>query len=186
VDKDGQPVQVVMNVNDKKGHVWLAGNELPEDQASTYPEHAYAQFINDMYWLLMPWKWLDDGVDLKYEGTVKRDGTTYDEVSLTFRSGIGLTSNDHYWAFVNPKTHRMERWEFVLQKADGSPGDGPPVPFAWTDWKEVGAGITLSTRKVQLDTGDRPATSIVFPQVTFSRTVDEAAFETPPTPVPEP
>jgi len=182
--KDGEPVQVVMNVNDRKGHVWVAGNELPDDQAATYLEHAYAQFINDMYWFLMPWKWLDDGVNLKYEGTAVRDSVTYDEVSLTFGTGVGLTSHDHYWAFVNPKTHLMERWEYVLQKADGSPGDGPPTAFAWTDWKDVGAGITLSTRKVQLDTGGKPPASIVFPQVSFSRTVDEPAFETPPAPAP--
>ncbi len=180
VTREGDPLQVLMNVNDKKGRVWIAGNEVAGDEAASYVDHAYAQYINDMYWLLMPWKWLDDGVNLSYDGAAVRDSTTYDVVGLTFGSGVGLTSNDHYWAFVNPRTHLMERWEFILQKEDGSPGDGPPSVFAWRDWKNVGAGITLATRKVQLETGDKPATSIVFPQVAFSRTVDEAAFEAPP------
>ena len=29
-------------------------------------KEAYATWINDMYWLSMPWKWMDPGVNLKY------------------------------------------------------------------------------------------------------------------------
>ncbi len=177
--KDGRDLVALFNVNDRKGRVWLSGNEVTGTESDQYLEQAYGEYINDSYWLLMPWKWLDDGVNLAYDGTKTVNGNDYDVVELTFGNGVGLTSNDHYWGFVSKTSHLMERWEFILQDKEGNRGSGPPSAFAWEDWKGVGGGIKLSERKVQQ--GENADASIVFPVVTLSSTVDETAF-TPPTP----
>jgi DNA-binding beta-propeller fold protein YncE len=135
---------------------------------------AYGRFINDTYWLLMPWKWLDDGVNLTYEGERQVDGRTYDVVLLTFDTGVGLTSGDRYWGFVSRETGLMDRWEYVLQKEDGSPGDGAPTAWTWGGWRDAGGGVRLATRKERIG-GEKPL-AIVSPAVSLAAEAPEAVF----------
>jgi len=175
--KDGKPVRVIMNVNDRQGRVWVEGKEVEGDATKPYLEMAYGRFINDSYWLLMPWKWLDPGVTLHDEGERNVDGADYHVVSLSF-GNVGLTPKDRYWAFISKKDGLMRRWEFVLQNDDGSPGTGAPTPFTWEDWKDGGDGLLFCRKHVKIGSG--PALAILFPDVKISKDVDESAF-TPPT-----
>jgi hypothetical protein len=174
--KDGKPLRVVFNVNDRHGRVWLEGAELDSTQAKPYLDMAYERFINDSYWLLMPWKWLDPGVTMHGEGERKVDGEAYEVISLSF-DNVGLTPKDRYWAYVSEKDGLMKRWEFVLQKDDGSPGTGDPTMFTWEDWRDAGDGLLFSRRRVKMGPG--PSLAILFPEVTISKTVDESAFAPP-------
>jgi hypothetical protein len=90
---------------------WFSMNEI---FTRKLVQDAYARFVNDSYWLLMPLKMKDPGVNLDYDGEVKRDGETYDVVKLTF-DHVGLTPGDTYWVFVNRRTHLVDRWEYILQ-----------------------------------------------------------------------
>src|SRR5260221_2234143 len=82
----------------------------------------------------MPWKWLDEGVNLKYLGKKPQGGETCDVVELTFGK-VGLIPGDRYHAFVSPKSHLMTHWEYTLQ--DGTKG-------AW-DWQYTdSAGVKLA------------------------------------------
>ena len=171
--KDGKPLRVIFNVNDRQGRVWLDGTELEGDTAKPYLDMAYERFINDTYWLLMPWKWLDPGVTLHDEGERTVDGEEYDVVSLSF-GNVGLTPKDRYWAYVSGKDGLMKRWEFVLQKEDGSPGTGEPTMFTWEDWRDAGDGLLFSRKRMKVGPG--PSLGILFPEVKISKTVDESAF----------
>jgi hypothetical protein len=174
--KDGKPLRVIFNVNDRQGRVWLDGTELEGDAAKPYLDMAYERFINDTYWLLMPWKWLDPGVALHDEGERNLDGEEYDVVSLSFDK-VGLTPKDRYWAYVSDKDGLMKRWEFVLQKDDGSPGTGAPTMFTWEDWRDAGDGLLFSRKRVKMGPG--PSLAILFPEVKISKNVDESAFAPP-------
>ena len=175
--KDGKPLRVLFNVNDRQGRVWLDWTELEAQEAEAYLDMAYERFINDSYWLLMPWKWLDPGVTMTNEGERTLDGEAFDVVSLGFGDNVGLTPKDRYWAFVSEKDGLMKRWEFLLQQEDGSPGTGAPTAFSWEDWREAGDGLLFSRRKIKIGPG--PALSILFPEVAISRKVDEPVFVPP-------
>ena len=131
-------------------------------------ERGYGRFINDTYWLLMPAKMQDPGVNLASEGEAEKDGKTYDVVRLTFGDGIGLTPKDTYWAYVSKDSGLMERWEFVL--TDQKPEDREA--FLWTDWQSV-LGVRLATAKTAAGGG----TVIRFDQVSGSASSDDSAFE---------
>src|SRR5262245_38752637 len=77
-------------------------------------ETGYGRFINDTYWLLMPLKMRDPGVNLDYDGEKKIGKQTYDVVKLTF-DNVGLTPGDTYWVYVNRETHLIDQWEYILQ-----------------------------------------------------------------------
>ena len=75
---------------------------LADAQASAKPEvkQAYGSFINDMYWLAMPWKWMEPGVHLKYMGKRKygAHSTSCNSrwiVSLTPGTAMRLTYRPH-------------------------------------------------------------------------------------------
>jgi len=128
VSKEGVPYRILFDVGTKQGKAWLGDRELAGDELAQWLERGYGRFINDTYWLLMPWKWLDPGVNLEYVGKKTVDGQEYEVVTLSFGSGVGLTSNDHYWAYVSTKSNLMERWEYVLETEEGAPGNSVVRP----------------------------------------------------------
>ena len=111
---EGKTQVVLFNAYQKAGEVYEDGVKLPAEQAAPLIERAHAAFINDTYWLAMPWKWLDPGVSLRSLGEQDHGGKTYDVVELSF-NGVGLTPGDRYKAFVAKGSNLMERWEYALQ-----------------------------------------------------------------------
>jgi len=122
--EDGKLQAVLFNVNDKQGSSYVDGEERSGEEASKAIDDAYKTYINDVYWLAMPWKWLDPGVNLKYLGEKERGGQQYDVVELTFNE-VGLTPDDTYRAFVSKDSGLMSYWEYTLE--NGNEG-------AW-DWE---------------------------------------------------
>ena len=58
-----------MNIHSMKGKVKMGGEELSHpDSLSKYLEKGKNMWINDSYWLVMPYKLKDSGVTLKYVG----------------------------------------------------------------------------------------------------------------------
>lgn len=170
-DRDGRPYRVLLDLGTRQGRAWRSGVELSGEELAQALEMGYGRFVNDTYWLLMPWKWLDPGVDLAYAGRQAVDGSEYEVVTLSFGSGVGLTSNDRYTAYVSPSTWRMERWAYVLQDEQGAPGSAEPTAWAWEEWKPTAAGIELATVRRRLG---GPDVKILFPVAEAWSTPSEA------------
>jgi len=168
----GEPWLAIFNVDSRQGRVWLGGVELRDEDLADHLERAYGAYINDTYWLLMPWKWLEPGVQLRYIGTERVGEALCDVVELEFED-VGLTSNDRYRGYVDRESGLMVRWGYVLQDEAGDPGDGEPTMWDWTDWREVDPGVWFSQRKTRVG-ADVPV-SITSPVVTL--VVDPSADE---------
>jgi len=113
-DNEGLRSVALFNINTKQGKVYIDGEELPAEQAQEHIDKAYGAYINDSYWLAMPWKWLEPGVNLKYDGEETVNGEVCDIVELSFDQ-VGLTPGDVYRAFVSKQSHLMTHWEYKLQ-----------------------------------------------------------------------
>jgi len=162
--RDGVDYLVLFNLNTRQGTVRLDGEVAKGEDAAEYLDMAYGRFINDTYWLLMPWKWMDPGVTLTPAGQETIDGAVCDVVELSFKDEIGLTSSDHYWGYVSRDTGLMVRWGFVLEDEEGNPGTGDRSLFTWEDWQDVGGGLKLSLRKPLVDE-DGAKFAVVFTHV---------------------
>lgn len=144
--RSGEPFVLLHTVGDTtSGLAWVNGNPIEGDSLRSLLRRAHAMWINDTYWLLMPYKLRDPGVTLTWEGEVKEGGHTYDKLGLAF-DGVGLTPGDRYWVWVNRRNSRVERWEMLLQ------GRQPP-PTVWTleDWQQHD-GLWFATSHRQGDT----------------------------------
>ncbi len=87
-------------------------------------------------------------------------------LSLTFDQGTGLTPKDHYWLYVNKKTHVMDKWDYLLQDMK------PPAQTAtWEQWQNMGK-IRLST----LHKFEGKQTMLRFENVAVPASMDESLF----------
>lgn len=162
--KEGAGQVVLFNTGARQGDVYQDGKKLDASAASAALKQAYGTFINDMYWLAMPWKWTDAGVHLKYLGKRKHRSNEFDVVQLTFDK-VGLTPGDRYEAFVSPKSHLMEHWEYTLQ--NGNKG-------SW-DWEyTTTAGIKLAANHTSPE-----GRSINMGNPRVLNSVDDAYFSDP-------
>ena len=140
------------------------------DEVKKLLEKAYGRYINDSYWLLMPLKMQDPGVNLASEGKTELGGKPYDVVRLTFDEGVGLTPRDTYWAYVSKTSGLMERWEMVLTGQEAR----DRAAYLWTDWQTIG-GVRLALTKTSTD----GSSVIRFDHVSGSGSPDDAAFTLP-------
>lgn len=151
------------------GEVWADGRRLTGAGADSALHRAYAIFINDSYWLLMPYKWRDPGVTLEYAGRdTLPDGTVAPGVHLTFEEDLGVT-NDEYWAWVDPETGLMKAWQYHLEGQEE-----PGAVIRWRGWQPVGP-LTLATERVWPD----GSVNIRFENLRASTDVPEGAFAPP-------
>lgn len=148
--REGTEYVVLHNVNERgaedgTGQVWLNGEPAGGDERKEWLTRAWRGWINDTYWLIMPYKLRDPGVNLALDGEEVIDGVTYTKLLLTFNE-VGVTPGDKYWAYINPETHLMDRWAYHLE---GWPEDRPATHWQWLDWDRYG-DILLAPRRVNV------------------------------------
>lgn len=160
-------IVALFNINEPKaGRVRVNGAELSPARRDSLLTYAYARFINDSYWLIMPYKWTDAGVHPSYQGRQTDDtGKAWEVVKLAF-DDVGLTPQNQYMAFINPQTSLMERW-YHFPKAGAEPSK-----FDWNKWQKFGP-IMLATEKPALDGNSM----IRFDNVQVLTSVPLRAFE---------
>jgi hypothetical protein len=106
-------------------------------------------WINDSYWLVMPFKLKDSGVTLKYMGQdTTLAGEMAEVLQLTFKE-VGNTPNNKYHVYVNPETYLVTQWDFFTTASDESPRFSSP----WTGYQQHGS-IMLSGGRGQRSIGD--------------------------------
>jgi hypothetical protein len=162
----GDHLRIIFNLDTKNGAVFKNGQALEGEEKIQWLARAYARYINDTYWLLMPYKLKDSGVMLKYDGKQEVSGFQYDVVSLGFADSVGLTPWNMYRVFVDEATRLVHRWEYFENEG------AAPSPAWWESWRVYG-GIKLAEERV-FENSNR---KILFTNIVASREVDEKIFE---------
>ncbi|MHC4948833.1 MAG: hypothetical protein ACYTG1_11310, partial [Planctomycetota bacterium] len=117
----GQPYVILMNVRTGDGRVWRDGAAV-EDPAELAEALAGGRrlWVNDSYWLVMPYKLKDDGVTLRSLGRRETDEGAADVLELTFRD-VGVTPENRYEVHVDPESRLVTRWDFFEKRDDDEP-----------------------------------------------------------------
>lgn len=166
-DGKGRNVTAVFGLADKKGVAFVDGiGESDSTRVAEIIEYGYERWVNDTYWVMMPFKLRDPGVKIRYSRPERTLQATYDVLEVTFVPGTGLTSDDHYWLYVNRATHLIDRWEYVLTGQKPPPGGS-----SWEAWTNVGT-VKLS---LQRRFPGKPA-MLRFENVATPQAFDESVF----------
>lgn len=152
IDNQRDDQTVLVNINDGRGRVFKNGKEVVHpDSITKYTRMGKSAWINDSYWLTMPFKLKDSGVTLKHLGTDKtQDGQEADLLQLTFK-GVGNTPDNKYKVWVNKQNNLVWQWAYFPKQDLEKPGFIRP----WTDYQKHGK-ILLSGER-----GDRDLTDIM-------------------------
>lgn len=156
---------VIMNINTKQGRVWEKGVELTDaPKRDEVLGQAMSIWINDSYWLVMPYKLKDTGVTLRYMGEQKtEDGRAADAIQLTF-AGVGDTPENKYLVWVDRESGLVTQWAYFEKAADAEPKFIRP----WTKW------TPMDDIKISMGRGKFDVTN-----VRVSKTADAKAFAAP-------
>lgn len=143
-DKQGNRVRIeipadstimLLDMNSMKGKIQLKGEEQSHpDTLRKYLNQAKEIWINDSYWLVMPFKLKDTGVTLKYIGE-KTDTKERqcDVVELTF-SGVGVTPDNKYHVYIDQESKLVSQWAFFRAYSH----DEPAFVTPWDNYQTYG------------------------------------------------
>ncbi|MFZ6012848.1 MAG: hypothetical protein ACOYXT_21055 [Bacteroidota bacterium] len=130
----------LVNINSNEGRVRVKGQELTEaDSLKKMLNKAKSIWINDSYWLVMPFKLKDSGVTLKYLGEdTLMSGGKCNMLELTFKQ-VGDTPENKYRIYVDLKDNLVKQWAYYEHASQDSANFVRP----WDNYKQYG-NILLS------------------------------------------
>lgn len=146
-----ETLEIIVNINDMTGKVKKNGEDIQHpDSLQKYLTQGKNTWINDSYWLVMPYKLKDSGVTLNYlgEDMTDSDDSAY-VLSLTFEN-VGETPQNMYHVYIDKEDFLVSQFAYFAEASQESPNFSLP----WTDYKEYN-GILLSG-----DRGERDLTDI--------------------------
>ncbi len=170
VDREDQtPYVILMSLHSKEGRAWRDDEEITDPaELAAMLESGEAAWINDSYWIAMPYKLKDTGVTLKHAGRgTMEDGRDAEVLQLTF-AGVGRTPENKYLVYVADDSGLVEQWDFYAQATD----EEPRFKIPWHNWQRHG-GILLSDNR-----GEASHTEVaVFDELPDSVLTDPAPID---------
>lgn len=141
----------LIDLENNKGRIMRNGEEVTHpDSVAKYVKKGKEIWINDSYWLFMPFKLKDSGVTLTYAGKDQmQDGSPAEVVQLEFQE-VGVTPENKYRVYIDPQDHLVKQWAFFRQASSESPDFITP----WAGYQQYGQ-ILLGG-----DRGERAITDI--------------------------
>lgn len=138
---------IALDMDDMSGTVWKEGEQVENtDTLKKYLQKGKEIWINDSYWLFMPFKLKDSGVTLKYarEDTTMA-GEKADVLRLTF-DNVGVTPDNAYDVWVDIDDKLVKQWAWYKEASQ----EEPNFVLPWTDYKEYD-GLLLSGERGERD-----------------------------------
>jgi len=164
--RDGDHLLTIFNLVTRNGVAFKNGQKMEGEEKIQLLQRAYGRFINDTFWLLMPFKLKDGGAVLRYDGAQEINEVIYEVLHLSYADSVGLTPQNSYRVFVDQATRLVYRWEYY-EKAGAA-----PVASWWEKWNAYG-GIKLAGQRV-FENSNR---KLLFTNIVVAREVDEKVFE---------
>ncbi|WP_181885096.1 hypothetical protein [Pontibacter diazotrophicus] len=127
--------KILVNIDTGEGRVYKDGAEVTQpDSLAKYLQKGKEAWINDSYWLVMPFKLKDSGVTLKYLGEdTTQVGQQADVLQLTYEN-VGVTPENKYKVYVDKNTNLVAQWAYFRNADDSVPAFVMP----WQDYQSYG------------------------------------------------
>ncbi len=135
IEVPADSLQLLVNVQTKEGKAMEKGMEVSDStRLKELMQQAYKIWVNDSYWLVMPFKLKDSGVTLKYIGEgVSQDEKEAEVLQLTFNE-VGVTPENKYLVSVDKASNLVSEWSFYAKASD----DTARFTTPWKDYQPHG------------------------------------------------
>lgn len=141
IDYPRDSVVYLINVGEDTGRVLRRGDEIINpDSLKKEIAKGKSIWINDSYWLAMPFKLKDSGVTLQYlrEDTTAK-GESAHVLQLTF-SNVGDTPDNKYEVFIDKNDYLVKQWSYFRTSSQ----DSASAVWPWDNYSEY-RGVLLSS-----------------------------------------
>ena len=152
----------LINIQQDTGRVQLNGQPVTDpEQLKEAIDKGKQIWVNDSYWLVMPFKLKDSGVTLTYAGKdTLPGGGKAEALELRFKE-VGYTPQNKYRVYVDPADSLVKAWAYYENAEMESPNFMTP----WVNYEQHG-NILLSGNR-----GERELSNI-----RVEEEVDEEVF----------
>lgn len=104
------------------------------DSLAKYLKKGRSIWMNDSYWLIMPFKLFDSGVNLTYTGKgLTTDSTEAHILELTFNN-VGETPENKYLVYIDTASYYVIQWDYYSETGHMQ----PELTNTWGDYKKYG------------------------------------------------
>lgn len=143
IDSYTDSIVYLLNVNKNEGRVQIKGNEITEpDSLKSLLNRGKSIWINDSYWLVMPFKLKDSGVTLTYLGVDSINNNTLCNIlQLTFQN-VGDTPQNKYLVYVDVEDNLVKQWAYFQQATQ----DSATAIWPWDNYKQYGSILLSADR----------------------------------------
>lgn len=149
IEHPNKAIVILMNIHSKNGKAQRAGNPVPADSLDFYLDLGYKWWVNDSYWLFMPFKLKDSGVTLRY---IREDttlaGDRADVIALNFEN-VGVTPDNIYLVWIDMQSKLVTQWAYYPDSSAAK----PKYMNLWTDYEKYG-NILLSSGRGNMEITD--------------------------------
>jgi len=136
IDYQKEAKTLLMNIHTMEGKAMLGDTLIDKNnpRITDLTKAGKGQWINDTYWLVMPFKLKDSGVTLKYVGAdTTQAGANADVLSMTFKN-VGRTPDNKYLVYVDKTSRLVTQWDFYTKAAD----EAPRFQIPWDGYAQHG------------------------------------------------
>ena len=131
------------NLNTKQGRVYSRGQDISASPTGQKVlDRMTGIWINNSYWLVMPFKLKDTGVTLTHKGEGKTmDGAAADLLQMTFKN-VGVTPQNRYELLVSRASGLVEEWAYFANATDAQPA----FRRRWNEYTKFGKLLLAAGR----------------------------------------
>ncbi len=138
IEDTSNKITILMNIHTMEGAVYKEDAPVT-DSLDHFLQKGYGWWVNDSYWLVMPYKLKDSGVTLTYLGEdTTVSGSPADVIQLTFEN-VGLTPQNVYKVWIDTDSKLVNQWAYFPNDETTEPNFITP----WSDYQTYG-GILLA------------------------------------------
>lgn len=135
IENPEEALVILVNINTIEGKAFKNGNLVNNtNETKQLLQKGKNWWINDSYWLVMPWKLRDPGVSVTIVKTeILENGNEAAVLQLTFNN-VGVTPDNKYHVYVDKTDNLIKQWAFYKKFDDAE----PKFILPWDNYQNVG------------------------------------------------
>lgn len=135
IEVPAKKLLILTNINTRQGHAFRDSKELLQpDSIAYFMDRGFKIWANDSYWLIMPFKLKDPGVNISYKGSANdSEGNPCFVLELTFNN-VGVTPENKYRIYVDRKKYLVTQWDYFEKYQD----EKPDISSPWGNYQWYG------------------------------------------------
>ena len=119
------------------------------------------------YWIGLPWKLRDPGVNLSYQPTENAE-----VVHVTFGDGVGKNDGDRFWYYWHDRNSRFPTEVHYIEEGLS---DADRRQLALSELRSIGPGKYFSVRTIKSAQGT-PVRALIVTDVVVNRGISDSVF----------